>query len=172
MDKFTVIVIIASVIIAASFVYSILNIYAADQLQLRGVDGEFSYYELISDGNIEVCNSFPFYVNFNKFDIVPYIEGENKGTFSTLPITLSPFSSLIVNGTFKSDTYEEIQYYSLSFDTIFSGGGSERIDPSKLSVVTEIQTPIIGVIPYSVTKQYSGMDFWNIMNGNGGNFNC
>lgn len=172
MEKNSAIVIIASAVIAFSFIYSAGNIYAADQLQLRGVDGRFSYYEMVSGGNIEVCNSFPFYVNFNKINIVPYFEGENKGTFSTLPITISPSSSLIVNGTFRSDTYVETQYLSLHFDTMFSGSGPVRIDPRKFSVVTEIQTPIIGVIPYSVTKQYSGMDFWDIMNGKKVDFNC
>ena len=172
MNKHTAIVIIASVVIASSFVYSGWNIYAADQLQVRGVDGLFSYFEMMSDGNIEVCNSFPFYVNFNKINIVLYFEGKNKGTFSTLPITLSPSSSLIVNGTFKTDTYTEIQYLSLHFDTMFSGSSPVRIDPKKFSVVTEIQTPIIGIIPYSVTKQYSGLGFWNIMSGDSGDFNC
>jgi len=173
MNKHTTIVIIASIFIAGPFVYSGWNIFGADQLQFKGAeDGRFSYYGMISDREIIVCNTLPFYVNFNRINIVTFFEEENKGSFSTLPITISPLSSLTINGTFSSETFEEIQYYSLHFDSMFSGSAPVRIDPTKFSVVTEIETPIIGVIPYSVTKQYSGMNFWNMMNGNSSNFNC
>jgi len=172
LNKHTVIVILASIVIVSPFVYSGLNIYGADQLKFEGVEGKFSYYDMMSGKNIVLCNPLPFYVNFNGINIVPFFEGKNKGTLSILPVSISPSSSTIVNGTFKSDTYEEIQYLFLNFDNIFSGTSPLRIDPEKFSVVTEIQMPIIGVIPYSVTKQYSGMDFWNTMNEKNGNFNC
>ena len=172
MNKHTVIGIIASVVIAASFVYSGWNIYAADQLQFRGDEEYFSYYEMMSEDSIAICNPLPFYVNFNGINVVSFFEGENKGTYSIPPVSISPSSSLIVNGDFKSDTFQEIQYLFLHFDTLFGGTGPVRIDPRKFSIVTEIQTPIIGVIPYSVTKQYSGMDFWYTMNGKNDDFNC
>ena len=38
-----------------------------------------------------------------------------------------------------------------------------RIDQEKMNVETEIQTNIIGIIPYFVTNQYPGLEFWNAM---------
>lgn len=89
---------------------------------------------------------------------------KSKGSFGILGTTLPPLSSSVLEGVFKSQTFEETQYLSLHFDSMFGGSAPVRIDPSKFFIITEIQTPIIGVIPYSVTKQYSGLDFWNIMN--------
>lgn len=38
-----------------------------------------------------------------------------------------------------------------------------RIDPAKMFVVTNVNSPIIGVIPYTITHQYSGFEFYNMM---------
>ena len=55
---------------------------------------------------------------------------------------------------------------------MFSGSAPERIDPRKIILVTQIDAPIIGVIPYSVTNQYSGLYFWDTLNGKIGEFSC
>ena len=52
----------------------------------------------------------------------------------------------------------------MHYDGMFGGNAPTRIDPSKLSIVTEFQTSLFGFIPYSVFKQYSGIDFWEYMN--------
>ena len=172
MDKHTVIVIIASVIIAVPFIFSAWNIYAANNLQLQGPEGQFSYFEMVNDNKLIVCNPLPFFVNFERIEIVTYFEGMNKGVLSIQPTIIPPSSSLVVNGTFRSETFSEAQYLALHFDGMFSGSTPKRIDPNKMVILTEVQTPIIGVIPYSVTKQYSSMDFWNILNGKDGEFSC
>lgn len=52
----------------------------------------------------------------------------------------------------------------MTFDHMFMGSSpTVRIDYQKLAVVTEFQTAIIG-IPYSVTKQQTALEFWNILN--------
>ena len=86
--------------------------------------------------------------------------------------SFSPVSSIIVNGTFRSDTFSEAQYLALHFDGMFSGSAPERIDPRKIVFITQIEAPIIGVIPYSVTNQYSGLFFWDTLNGKIGEFDC
>ena len=100
------------------------------------------------------------------------LDGTPKGTFAVEGAFLSPHSSKILNGTFTSDTYSEAQYYAMHFDGIFHGDVPERIDPRKLLIISEIEVPIIGVIPYTITKQYSGLYFWETLNGNVGKFNC
>ncbi len=173
MDKHSLIVIIAAIVIAIPFVYSGLNIYAANQLQFHGTDEDrFRFFDMINDGSVEVCNPSPFFVNFNKLSIITYFDSYNKGTISSKPISISPLSSIEVNGTFSSESFPEAQYLALHFDGMFSGSAPQRIDPKKLMIATEIETPIIGIIPYTVTKYYSGLNFWQTLNGELGDYNC
>ena len=173
MDKHTTIVIIASIVIVIPFVYSGWNIYALDHLQLKGTDdGKFRFFDMINGGNIEICNSMPFFVNFHKVSIFTFFNGVDKGEYSITDHTLSPLSSKIVNGTFSSEIFSEAQYLALHFDGMFYGSAPERIDPRQLTIITQIQAPIIGIIPYTITNQYSGLYFWDALNGKIGEFNC
>lgn len=172
MNKHSVIVIITSIVIASAVAFSGWNVYAADQLQIQGPDGRFSYFEMMNDGKIVVCNPLPFFVTVNQFDIVIFFEKKNEGTFSAMAATIAPSSSTALNGTFKSEIFTEAQYLFLHFDGMFSGTSPLRIDPQKFSIVTVSHTPIIGIIPFSVNKQYSGLEFWNMMNDKNGKFSC
>ena len=173
MDKHTVIVIIASIVIVIPFAYSGWNIYALEELQIKGTDeNRFRFFDMINSGTIEICNSMPFFVNFQEFNIVVFFNEANKGVYSVGPNTFSPFSSKIVNGTFTSETFSEAQYLALHFDGMFSGSSPERIDPRQLKIITQIDSPIIGIIPYSITTQYSGLFFWDELNGKIGEYSC
>ena len=173
MDKHTSIVVIASIIIAIPFAYSFWNIYALENLQFRGTDdGRFSLFDMINSGSIEVCNPNPFLVNYNEFNIITYFEGREKGIYSSEKATIPPVSSVVINGTFSSETFPEAQYLALHFDGMFSDSAPERIDPRKLIMITQVEAPIIGVIPYSITNEYSGLFFWDTLNGKIGEFNC
>ena len=174
MNKHSVIVIIASIVIAGTLVFTALNIYAAEQIQLGVTDQQegFRYFKLINDGMISICNPLPFYASFNDFNIIIFYEGNNKGTFSVQEIGLDPNSSITTRGKFHSDSFEEVQYLSLHYDAMFSGTGPIRIDPTKLEIVTEIHIPIVGFIPFSVTNQYSGLEFWEMMNDGNQVYSC
>ncbi|HSG73583.1 MAG TPA: thr operon leader peptide [Nitrosopumilaceae archaeon] len=173
MDKHTTIVIIASIVIAIPFVYSGWNIYALDHLQLRGIDdGNFRFFDMINGGHVEICNSMPFFVNFHKFSIFTFFNDADKGAYSITGHTLAPLSSKIVNGTFSSETFSEAQYLALHFDGMFYGSAPERIDPRQLKIITQIEVPIIGIIPYTITSQYSALYFWDTLNGKIGEYNC
>ena len=173
MDKHTVIVIIASIVIAAPFVFSAWNIYAVEQIQLVGYEQEqFEYFGIVNDGKISVCNPLPLNVNFNKLDITMVLDQREKGTFSVQDITLSPSSITNLEGVFSSEGFQEAQYLALHFDGMFGSDQPIRIDPNRFSITTEIHTPILGIIPYSVTKQHSGFDFWNMMNERNSQISC
>ena len=173
MDKHTAIVIIASIVIAIPFVYSAWNIYALDNLQLKGTDeGRYTFFDMINSGSIEICNPMPFFVHFQEYNIVIFFNEDNKGTYSIESNSISPYSSKIVNGTFSSETFTEAQYLALHFDGMFSGSAPERIDPRQLKIITQIDAPIIGVIPYSITTQFSSLFFWDELNGKIGEYNC
>ncbi len=173
MNKHTAIVIIASFIIAGPFVFAASNIYGVQQVQFVGTEEKkFNFFDMINDGEINVCNPNPFYVVFDKMDIIMIFEQKDKGLFSIQGTTLPPLSITTLKGKFSSETFQEVQYLSLHFDVMFSGSAPIRIDPSKFSISTETDTPIIGIIPYSVTQQYSGFDFWDMMNSKEGQLRC
>ncbi len=173
MNKHTVIVIISSIVIAGPFVFAGWNIYAAEQVQFAGIEQErFNYFDMINDIEIKVCNPNPFYVVFNKINIIMIFDQKDKGIFSIQGVTLSPLSTTTLEGKFSSETFEEAQYLSMHFDGMFGGALPTRIDPNRFAIVTEIHTPILGMIPYSITQQYSGLDFWKMMNDKDGQFSC
>jgi len=173
MDKHTVIVIISSIVIAGPFVFAGWNIYAAEQVQFAGIEQErFNYFDMIYDTEIKVCNPNPFYVVVDKINIKMIFDQRDKGVLSIQKTTLSPLSTTTLEGKFSSETFEEAQYLAMHFDGMFSGTAPLRIDPNRFDIVIEISTPIIGMIPYSITQQYSGLDFWNMMNDKDGQFSC
>jgi len=170
MNKYSKISIIAIILIIIPFAYSILNIYGAQQLHYKwNEQNKFNYFELSNGGNVEFCNSMPYWMSFKKFEIVAFYDFKNIGTFTVKPLTINPSSNAIQKGTFYSEGFTEAQYLFMNLDFEFNGGDI-RVDPNKLYMLVNIDTPIIGVIPYTTTLQYSGFDLNNIMSGN--NYNC
>jgi len=164
MNKHSVIVIISSMIIIGVVGNSIWNIYAVEQLQLSVNDETFRFYQaMTNEDKFVVCNPLSFPVSFNQFYITVFFEGNVQGVFSINGDTILPKSSKVLEGEFSTEEYSETQYLFMHFDHTFEGNPI-RIDPKKMNVGTEFQTPILGVIPYSVTNQYTSMNFWNMLN--------
>lgn len=164
MNKHTLIVIIASIVIVGAVGYSGWNVFAVENLKIASVErGNFSYFDLMNDGKIEICNSLPFFVTLDGFEIGIFYNNENKGTLTVPKTVISPESSSLVVGNFKSDLFVDAQYLFLHLDGEFSGNQPIRIDPRHMSVVTNANSPIIGVIPYTISHQYSGFEFYNMM---------
>ena len=172
MNKHTVIVIVASIVISGTLGVSIWNIFAVQQLQLHGNNGLFRFYEFITnEDKLRICNSLPFFTSFNHLNVLILFENNLKGTFGIDGMTIPPNDSVVVDGLFTSDTYSEAQYLAMHFDTMFEGSSPIRIDPRKLAIDTEYQIMIAGVIPYTVTQHYSGIGFYNMLNEDN-NANC
>jgi hypothetical protein len=170
MDRYSKITLVAIILIIIPFAYSILNIYAAEQLQFRwNEQNKFNYFALSNNGDVEFCNVLPYWTSFKKFEVTTFYDLESKGTFTVQPLTINPLSNATQKGIFHSEGLNEAQYLFMQLDYEFDGG-EIRLDPNKMYVLVNIDTPIIGVIPYSTSMQYSGFDFNNIMNGK--NFGC
>lgn len=170
MDKYSKIALVAIIAIIIPFAYSVLNIFAAEHLQFRWSNQDrFNYFSLSNGGDMEFCNTLPYWASFQKFKIDTFYDMENKGTFTIQPFTVSPLSNSTQKGIFYSEEISEVQYLFMQLDYEF-GGGEIRLDPNKMYVLVNIDTPIIGVIPYTTSMQYSGFDFNQIMKDN--NFDC
>ena len=173
MNKHAIIVIIASIVIVITIGFTVLSSMSINQLQFKAseVDG-FSYFKLIHDREISLCNPTPFYTSIDEIKIGLSYQGINKGVLSLQNIILEPSSDSIIQGRFNSEKFEEVQYLAMHYDGMFSGSTPIRIDPTELILVFEINSNVIGFIPVSVVHQYSGLEFWEIMNGKSGEYSC
>jgi len=164
MNKHSIITITAIVVIVITFTYSGLNIVGAQQLEYKWDNpGEFNFFQLSNSGEIEFCNATPFLTSFQKFEITTFYQGKYLGSFVTNPFTINPYSSVIQEGVFTSDAIAEAQRNFLTLDFMFNGE-KERMITNEFIIQIQIDTPIIGIIPYSSTMEILGSDFDKIMN--------
>ncbi|MGY5143258.1 MAG: thr operon leader peptide [Candidatus Nitrosopumilus sp. bin_32a] len=170
MNKHSIIAIIAIIVITLPFVHSGLSIIGMQQLEYRWDNpGQFSFFTMSNHGEIEFCNTMPFWVSFEKLEITPYFETNNLGSFSVNSITLNPLSSTVQEGKFSSEELSAAQHIFMSLDFEFNGGDI-RLDPNQFIILVRADIPILGVIPYSTTTQISGFDFSKMMNSE--NLSC
>ena len=163
MNKYSVITFIAIIIIITPFAYSGLNIIGANQLEYKwnGI-GEFSFFAMSNSGDIEFCNPMPFSTSFQKFQITTFYDTKNIGTYEIESTTIEPQISIVKKGNFSTEEFQSTQHMFMTLDYEFDGGAI-RVDPNKFIVVVTIQTPIMGIIPYSNTVQVSGFELDQIM---------
>jgi len=163
MNRYSIITLIAIIIIVTPFAYSGLNIIGANQLEYKwnGVE-EFSFFEMSNNGEMEFCNPMPFPTNFQDFKIISFYDGKNIGEFEINSLTIAPKLSIVEKGNFSTEEFQSTQHMFMTLDYEF-GGGAVRVDPNKFIVLVSIQTPIVGIIPYSHTIQISGFELDQIM---------
>ena len=163
MNKYSIITFIAIIIIIIPFAYSGLNIIGANQLEYKwnGIE-EFSFFAMSNSGDIEFCNPMPFSTSFQKFQITTFYDTKNIGEFEINSSMIESQSSSIQAGSFSTEEFQSTQHMFMTLDYEFNGG-AVRIDPNKFIVLVTIETPIIGIVPYSNTIQISGFELDQIM---------
>ena len=158
MNKYSIITLIAILIIIIPFVYSGINIIGANQLEYKwNGSEEFSFFAMSNNGNMEFCNAMPFSTSFEKFQIVTFYDAKNIGVYEIGSTSIKPESSIIKKGSFSTEEFQSTQHMFMTLDYEFDGG-AVRVDPNKFIVVVNIQTPIAGIIPYSHTSQITGFE--------------
>ena len=163
MNKYSIITIIAIIIIVIPFAYSGLNVIGANQLEYKwNGSEEFSFFAMSNNGDIEFCNPMPFSTSFQKFEIGAFYDSKNMGIYEIISTTIEPQSSIIKKGDFSTEEFQATQHMFMTLDYEFDGG-AVRVDPNKFIVLVSIQTPIAGIIPYSHTIQISGFELDQIM---------
>ena len=164
MNRHTVITAIAIVAIVIPIAHSGLSVVGAQQLEYRwDSPGEFNFFTMLNEGKMEFCNAMPFWTTFQKFEISAFYQSDHMGSYVVKPLTMSPYSSTVQEGTFASDGMSEAQHIFMTFDFMFNGGNI-RLDPNQFIITVTTDTPILGIIPYSSTVQMSGFDFDKTMN--------
>ncbi|KER05444.1 hypothetical protein AAA799E16_01914 [Marine Group I thaumarchaeote SCGC AAA799-E16] len=163
MEKQKIISITSIIIIIAIVCFSSVNIYALGNLEIKGIDNSFRLFEMSTDDTIKICNNSPVPVFFHQFNFVIFFDGEPLGVFVINPENIMPYSKLEADGKYISDSMAQSQSIFMHFDHMFSSDGTIRIDPNKMSIITQFHTNIIG-IPYVVSEKYNSVDFWNMLN--------
>ncbi len=83
MNKHSIITIIAIIIIVIPFAYSGLSIVGVHQLEYRwDSPGEFTFFTMLNQGEMEFCNAIPFWITFQKFEIASFYQSEQLGSFT------------------------------------------------------------------------------------------
>ena len=165
-NKHTLIVITSIIVIAATLGYSSLNLVFAKDLQFRWhQEGNFDLLSIMFGGKLVVCNDSDYPSSFQRYSFNIVYDGKSLGTFSAHGIVASPHISTTIDGKFSTDDKRVSQILFASLDMAFSGSGqAARIDVNKMSATTTLDTKIIGVIPFSMTHEYSGQEFLDMMN--------
>ena len=164
MNKHSIITIIAIIVIITPIAYSGLSIIGVQQLEYRWDNpGEFTFFTMLNQGEIEFCNTMPFWITFQKFEISTFYQSGYLGSSTVQPLTIDPYSSTVKDVIFTSEGMPEAQHIFMTFDFMFNGGNI-RLDPNQFNIVVDVDTPILGIIPYSTTTQISGFELDKIMN--------
>ena len=164
MNKHSIITAIAIVVIVIPFAHSGSSIVGVQQLEYRWDNpGEFTFFTMLNQGEMELCNTIPFWTSFQKFEIATFYQSKHLGSFMVQPLTINPYSSVVKEGIFSSEEISEAQHIFMTFDFEFNGGNI-RLDPNQFTILISTDTPILGIIPYSSTSQISGFEFDKMMN--------
>ncbi|RNJ80017.1 MAG: thr operon leader peptide [Nitrosopumilus sp. H8] len=164
MNRYTVISAAAVAVIVAPFLYSGISILGAHELEYRWAQpGRFSFFDLSNHGDVELCNPLPFWTSFEALKIDAYYDSAHHGTFTVGPASLDPLAHATKGGVFRSDGLAASQHIFMTLDYEFDGGVL-RLDPNRFVIVSSIETPILGFIPYTTSEKISGFDFDQMMN--------
>jgi hypothetical protein len=135
-------------------------------------EGYFSYFDLINNGNVLFCNPLSLPANFEEIRISMISIDKNVGTVHFPDLFLDSNSETTKQGKFESDSAKQIQYLALHFDGMYNGVIPNRIDLNSVRIITEVDSQVLGFIPFTTMKQYPGLEFWDQMNNQNGNYAC
>ena len=160
-NKYVSVGIVVAIILVA---YVGLDIYAISNLQFRPHHGQQT---VISETQLaiktDVCNPAYFPATFTKYEITAFYNTDEIEKATITGSTLSPKSAAILDGIF-----------SINKEAVTKiGNENSTFDPTKATIITSIDAPILGFIPYKVDKEYPAQEFQNrIKNPPPGTFDC
>jgi hypothetical protein len=97
---------------------------------------------------------------------------KNIGVIHFSDVSVDSNSEIKKQGKFQTDDSKQIQYLALHFDGMYNGVIPTRIDSNNITIVTEIDSQVLGFIPFTKAKQYPGLEFWSLMNNQNADYNC
>lgn len=163
-NKHTVIVIISIIVIVSSLGYSSLNLVSANSLQFKWATKSFDYTSIMYGGNVQACNPSNYPANFAKYTFTIFYDSKQLGKFTSSGGVIPPHSKGTIPGKFTADDRQVAQIFFSFLDTEIGGTDVSRVDANKMQVSTTLDYTIIGAVPLSITHEYSGQEFLDMMN--------
>lgn len=162
-NKHTIIVIVSIIVIASSLGYSSLNLISANSLQFKWAS-DFDYLSVLYGKNMVACNGSDYPASFSKYSFTIFYDSDQIGKFTTSGAMVQPHSEANISGKFAADDKQVSQMFFSFLDTELHGTDVARIDADKMNVIAALDYTILGVIPFSITQEYSGQEFLEMMN--------
>ncbi|MGQ0606392.1 MAG: hypothetical protein ACT4OD_05525 [Candidatus Nitrosotenuis sp.] len=163
-NKHTIVVILSIIVIAGSLGYSSLNVISAKELEFRWPHQSFDFLSVLTGKTIEVCNNSDYPATFSKYSFTMAYDENDLGTYSTGSGGFAAHTDGVVFGKFESKDDRMSSLFFSFLDTELGGTDVTRININKMKVTTQLDTTILGVIPFSITEQYSGQEFSDLIN--------
>jgi hypothetical protein len=158
-------IVIAGLVVAAMFFsYIAADAYAVNSLQIKPHQGnQYAISETVIHIQAQACNPSYFPASFHSYEISAVYKSKVLETASINGSTISPKSSTLLDGTFTIDKQALSDVAKLG--SLFNASDAQ--------VITKLNAPIFGIIPFTINKGYSGTEFANVVkNGPPGGYQC
>ena len=162
-NKHVIIVIVSIIVIASSLGYSSLNLVSASALKFKWAS-DFDYLSVLYGKSMLVCNPSDYPASFTKYEFTIFYDSKPIGTFAASGSLVPPHSEAGISGKFASDDKQISQIFFSFLDTEIHGTDVTRIDADKMKVMSTLGYSVLWAIPFSITHEYSGQEFLEMMN--------
>ena len=139
--------------------YLVLNLYALNNLQFSEFQlGGIDLANTSADIKIKATNPTVFPASFERMNLTVNYQSTKFGAITVHGATISPYSEKDLDGTLKINAQA---LAGLILASLFGGGSG--FDINQLRIVAQVDAPIFGMIPYSISKEYSAEEFANLL---------
>lgn len=149
-----------------------MNAYAISNLQFRGHSvGDVDLVDMSMDTKFEICNPFFFPASFETLKVNVDYKSTNFGTFTIWGKTIPSNTPTVVDGRINMNGQAIMQLFVAALGSAF-GGENMDLDPKQIKYNTELDAPILGIIPFSISKSYASNEFMEIFQGSSNDWSC
>ena len=159
------------------FLFVGLNLYSISNLQFRGHNFnsiDFSKFDLADasmDFQLEACNPTFFPASFKNLKVDIAYKSTSFGTLTVWGKTVPPNSASVVDGRLKVNAVAMAGLFLELMKAEFSHT-KPNVDPNELRYIATLDAPVLGVIPFSLSKTYLPTEFFDMLQGQGNAYSC
>ena len=150
---------VAVVLIIAGFFG---NNYALENMQfkVKSVSG-FDFGSLTSQVELEACNPTAFPAGFDRFDAIVYYRGGEFARITVKGGSVMPYQASLYDGSLKLSA-QTVNGIVIALADAVSGKDSPY-DENEITVKMTTESKILGLMPYSATREFSFAQFQQFM---------
>ncbi len=138
------------------------NSYALGNLQFRVRDiSDFDYASLSSKVQMDVCNPSAFPAGFDKFNAVIHYRGGDFANMSVNGGTVMPYQPARFDGRLELNA-QTVSGLIVAFANAVAGQDT-AYNEGDISMTMTVDAKILGVIPYSQTRDFTFSEFQQAM---------